>query len=58
MMHRAHEVPPAIMTLVFSLAFGGTFGNVIVLKDTFELKRRKGNALCILFYNDYIFNLY
>jgi hypothetical protein len=58
MMHRAHEVPPAIMALVFNLALGGTFGNVIVLKDIFEVKRRKGNALCISFYNDYIFNLY
>lgn len=57
-MHRAHEVPPAITALVFNIAFGGTFGNVIVLKDIFEVKRRKGNAMCILFYNDYIFNLY
>lgn len=57
-MYRAHEVPPAIMALVLNLAFGGTFGNVIVLKNTVEVKRRKGNVLCILFYNDYIFNLY
>jgi len=49
MMHRAHEVPPAITALVLNLAFGCTFGNVIVLKDTFEVKRRKGNAMCILF---------
>jgi hypothetical protein len=58
MMHRAHEVPPAVVVLVLNLAFGGTFGNVIVLKDTFEVKRRKGNAMCILFYSVYIFNLY
>jgi len=58
MMHRAHEVPPAIMALVLNLALGGTFENAIVLKDIFEVKRRKGNALCISFYNDYTFNLY
>jgi hypothetical protein len=58
MMHRAHEVPPAIMVLVLNLALGGTFENVIALKDIFEVKRRKGNALCISFYNDYIFKLY
>ena len=49
-MHRAHEVPPAITALALNLAFGGTFGNVIVLKDTFEVNRRKGNAMCSVFY--------
>jgi hypothetical protein len=58
MMHRAHEVPSAITALVLNLAFGGKFGNFIVLTDTLEVKRRKGNAMCILFYNDYNFSLY
>jgi len=58
MMQTAHGVPPAITALVLNLAFGGICGNVIVLKDTFEVKRRKGNTMCILFYNYYIFNLY
>jgi hypothetical protein len=54
MMHKAHEVPPAINAAVLNLAFGGTFGNVIILKGKFEVKRRKGNTMCIVFYNDYI----